>query len=260
MAILPMKICVLASGSKGNSTLLKCGENKILIDIGVSTRYIEKELKDLNIDPKTIKYIFLTHIHNDHIFGLKTFLKKYKPILFLSESMYYYLIKIMPINDYQIIEKFIEIDNIHINAIKLSHDSEEVNGYIFKYNNKELVYITDTGYINVRYHHELSNKDFYVIESNHDISMLMKGKYPNHLKRRIISDKGHLSNDDSIKYLNKFINTNTKGIMFIHMSESNNSEELILEAINRNLSNNPFKPSKIVISKQNEKTEMIEID
>jgi len=254
-----MKISVLASGSKGNVSLIKFNNLNILIDLGMSSKYVESKLKELEVNPKSINFVFLTHVHNDHIYGLKTYLKKHNPTLVLSESMYNYLKKIMPIKDYIIIDKFLDINSLNVTTIKLSHDSEEVLGYIFKENHKEIVYITDTGYINVKHHYELSNKDFYVMESNHDIEKFMNGTYPNHLKRRIISDKGHLSNEMTMKYLNKFIGPKTKGIIFIHMSESNNTEEKIINEMDLILKTNENFPNKIVISKQTDKTELIEI-
>ncbi len=121
------------------------------------------------------------------------------------------------------------------------------------------MYITDTGYINVKYHEKLKNKNLYIIESNHDIEKLMNGKYPYHLKQRILSDEGHLSNKDCSYYLKTFIGENTNNIILIHLSEENNTEELaynelkkVLEELNRN-------DIRIIISRQKERTELIEL-
>lgn len=254
-----MKVSVLASGSKGNSSIVMLKNTNILIDVGVSTKYIEKKLEEMEIKPSSIKYILLTHVHNDHIFGLKTFIKKYNPTLLLSDSMYLFLNKIMEISNYEIVENNFVLDTAKINIIKLSHDSEEVNGFIINEENIEMVYITDTGYINVRNHSLLKNKDLYVIESNHDIEMLMKGKYPNHLKRRILSDEGHLSNESSAKYLKKFIGEKTKVIVLIHMSDHNNNEQKIIETFD-NILKDALSKVKLIISKQDEKTELITFD
>ena len=109
-------------------------------------------------------------------------------------------------------------------------------GYIFEEDGHSLVYITDTGYINAKNHQKLSNKNMYILESNHDIDMLMNNpKYPYHLKQRILGDKGHLSNKDCSYYLSKFISENTKCIILAHLSEHNNTPSLALEELKKTL-------------------------
>ena len=114
---------------------------------------------------------------------------------------------------------------MHIIAIKTSHDAPDSRGYIIISGDDSIVYITDTGYINKKYFDILSNRNVYVMESNHDIEMLNNGSYPFNLRQRILSDKGHLSNYDSAKYLSSFIGNNTKCIILAHLSEDNNTEE-----------------------------------
>ena len=246
---------VLASGSKGNSTFLLVDDKVILIDVGMTCAYIEDNLKELNINK--IDFVILTHTHADHIGGLKVIIKKYNPVVYLSLKMYKELE--FKLNNYCLIDGDFNINDLHVEVFKTSHDVEESNGYIFNYNGKSIVYITDTGYINVKYHEKLKNKNIYIIESNHDIEKLMNGKYPYHLKQRILSDVGHLSNKDCSYYLKTFIGPNTNNIVLIHLSEENNTEELaynelnkILEEINRNDIN-------VIISKQKERTELIEL-
>ena len=121
---------------------------------------------------------------------------------------------------------------------------------------KSLVYITDTGYINRKILNNIVGKDCYIIESNHDEVMLMDGPYPRFLKERVISDKGHLSNITTAKYLKKIVGKNTKNIILAHRSETNNTEEKILEAIdNVELDKN----INIYIARQNEEGPLIEV-
>ena len=94
-----------------------------------------------------------------------------------------------------------DLEDMHIDVIKTSHDASESNGYVFTSKDSSLVYITDTGYINNKYFKKLYNKNMYIMESNHDVEMLMHGKYPAWLKKRVLSDKGHLSNKASSFYL-----------------------------------------------------------
>jgi len=255
-----MKISVLASGSKGNTSYLESGNNKLLIDCGMPLPYISSKLEELNVELQDITGIFLTHIHDDHILGLKPLLSKHPVTVYLSQIMYDELKLKIGLPNYVILDTFLKLDNLEVNILKMSHDSGDVNAFIFKEKEVEAVYITDTGYINARYHRQLQNKDIYIMESNHDINMLMNGSYPHHLKRRITSDKGHLSNIDSAIALSKFIGNKTKKIILIHLSENNNTKEIAKETLEKMLSDNNLNFKDIVISTQNEKTELIVVD
>lgn len=254
-----MKVCVLASGSKGNSTYIETEESKILIDLGPTTLYIEQKLKDLNINPKDITSILISHTHSDHVNGLKVFIKKYNPTLYLTKKMYEDLSKLFEIKKFQLIEKDFNLNDLNIKVIKTSHDASDSNGYIVEKNNKSVVYITDTGYINKKNHSKLQNKNIYIFESNHDVDMLMNGKYPYHLKQRILGDKGHLSNKDSSYYLSNFIGEDTKTIILSHLSQDNNTQELALNTLNETLKNNDKKIKNIIVATQNERTELVEV-
>ena len=254
-----MKLSVLASGSKGNSTYIETKENRILVDLGTSSLYVEKKLKKIGIDPHTINSIFLTHTHIDHISGLRVFLKKYQPTVFLTRKMYEELVTTINIPNYYLIEEDTVFHDLTIHVFKTSHDVSDSNGYIFESDGKSIVYITDTGYINRKYFDQLKNKNYYVMESNHDIELLMNGKYPYHLKQRILGDRGHLSNKDCAKYLSSFIGEQTEGVILIHLSHENNKEEVALQTLEETLERNNQHIDHIIISKQDENTELVEV-
>ena len=228
-----MKVCVLSSGSKGNSTLVITDKVKILIDLGTTTSYVENALNNLNVDVKEISHILITHSHVDHIKGLKVFIKRYNPVILVTEDMKNVLEKELGNFRYEYYEdKKAIIGDLTVNVIKTSHDAEESIGFVLINNNSSMVYITDTGYINQKYFKILSNNNLYVLESNHDIKMLMDGPYPYYLKQRVQGDKGHLSNKQASDYLCKFIGDNTRKIVFAHISEHNNSYEKVIETFN----------------------------
>lgn len=242
-----MRVKVLASGSKGNSTYVEYNNTKILIDIGMNNKYIVNELNKMNVNPRDIDAIIITHEHTDHVAGLKTFIKNYNTKVYISDK-----IKIdydIPNREY--IKDEFTIKDIEIKSIKTSHDVVSY-GYIIQ---DELVYITDTGYINEKYFSDLKNKKLYIMESNHDIEKLMTGPYPYHLKQRILSDKGHLSNETSSLYLSKLIGSNTKYVVLAHLSETNNTEELAYKEFNKKNKNY----NNLVIARQNESTELFNI-
>lgn len=254
-----MKACVLATGSRGNSTYIASLTTHLLVDLGTTSLYVEKQLKSANIDPKLIQAIVLTHTHVDHVNGIRVFMKKYHPTLYLTEKMYKELSKEFDIEKYQIINGDFDINDIHFRVFKTSHDAPDSNGYVIESNNRSIVYITDTGYINQKNHSLLKNKNLYIMESNHDVKMLMDGKYPYQVKQRILGDKGHLSNKDSAFYLSKFIGNDTKTIVLIHLSHDNNDPSIALDTLKKELKNNDINFSNILISSQIERTDVIEV-
>ena len=250
-----MKVCVLASGSKGNVTYIETEKTKSLIDIGMSCAYIEKNLKDIGVDPKEIQRIFITHAHSDHTNGLRVFLKKYNPTIYLTEPMEEEIDLIIDNTFY--ITKDEEIEDLLVRPIKTSHDAKDSNGYVFISNDKSLMYMTDTGYINVRNFNKLKDHDMYVLESNHDIEMLMKGPYPYHLKQRILGDKGHLSNKDTAYYLSEFTTEKTKKVVLAHLSEHNNTPDKALESYYKAYKKANKKAPTVEVAKQKERLEVV---
>lgn len=255
-----MKISVLASGSKGNSCFVETKDKCFLIDLGTSSAYVEKQLETLGKSGKDIKGIFITHTHADHINGLRVFIKKFHPTVYLTQKMYNELTELFTIPDYCIIQKELNIDDLNIIAIATSHDADDSVGYIFEEDNHSLVYITDTGYINIKNHKKLSNRNVYVLESNHDVELLMNNDhYPYHLKQRILGDKGHLSNEDSAYYLTQFMGDNTKTIVLAHLSEHNNTKDIALKTLKQVFEDHDKHCEQVVVATQKERTELIEV-
>ncbi len=248
-----MKVVVLASGSKGNVTYVEDNDTRILIDVGKSCSYIEEKLHSIDVDPNSIDAILITHTHIDHINGIRTFYKKYNPIIYIMPKMLPTLSEFLDEFNHQYFTETTKIKNIDVKIIKTSHDAEDSVGFLV---GNELVYITDTGYVNNRYLPALSNKSIYVMESNHDIEMLYGGRYPYHLKKRIASDIGHLSNIDSANYLSQMIGNRTRHIVLAHLSEENNTKDKALETL---LNTIEKKDVNIIIADQNERTQVIEI-
>lgn len=244
-----MKFSVLTSGSKGNSTLVSVSGINILIDAGTNCLYLEQNLKELGFDPGSISYILITHTHVDHISALKVFSKKYDVKIIMTSPMHE---ELPYVNNYVYIDKFIDINDVRIEVVKLSHDSSDSVSYIVSSNDKSLVYLTDTGYINKKNLKFLKNHSAYIFESNHDIEMLMNSARPHHIKMRILGDKGHLSNEDAASYLNELKGAKTKIVVLAHLSHEANTPEAAIIAHSK-------LQLPLVIAKQNERTELIEI-
>ena len=232
-----MRAIILGSGSKGNSTLLIGNNKKILIDVGFSYPKMLMNLKEYNVSPKDIDAILITHTHTDHIGGLSTFIKKNNTIVYSNNKMYSELIKTVPEELINIMDDEYSIGEFNVTCIHTSHDAVGSVGFIINDDNSNLVYVTDTGYINKSYLKKMVNKNVYIFESNHDINMLMTGPYPYVLKQRVLSDKGHLSNELAGNYLKDLVGDNTKKIILAHLSEINNTPDIALATV-KNIINN----------------------
>lgn len=250
-----MRVIVLSSGSKGNTTFVECGETKILIDMGNSCKYVTDKLKGIGVNAEEIDAIFITHTHIDHIKGLKVFCKKYNTLTYFTDKM---RDELAYIDNYKYIDSDrIQFKDLIINVIKTSHDTADSVGYVIEGDNKSLVYITDTGYINNNYFSLLSNREVYIMESNHDIEMLNNSRYSFSLRQRILGDKGHLSNYDCSRYLSNFIGDKTKCIVLAHLSEENNTKELAYDTLMERLNESELEVERIVIAMQDKETEEI---
>ena len=255
-----MKICVLASGSEGNSTYIETKTHKILIDLGMNLKYIKSKLEELEVSPDEIDTILISHVHKDHIGGLETFIKKYKPNLYMSKIMVSELLEDNIIKTYPNLIYFdtdFYIDNLKIELIKTSHDTKDSRGFIITEDEKSVVQITDTGYLNQRFFNKLKDKDVYLFESNHDVEMLINGKYPKWLKDRVVGPYGHLSNKDASFYLTKLVGDNTKKIVLMHLSKENNNPDTAISTIHEIFDEYNVKFDDITYAKQREKSGVI---
>lgn len=255
-----MKVCVLASGSKGNATYIENNNHKILIDIGITYKDLEKRLNEINIDPKDIDTVLITHAHSDHVKGLGVFYNKVKPNIFMTSKTYSEITERVRnmIKEYTELPDKFNIDSINITTFMLSHDVE-CHGYILEDESKSIVYITDTGYLNQKYYPLLSNKNLYIFESNHDPAMNMKSKKPKQLRDRVISDYGHLSNNQASYALSKIVGNDTSYILLAHLSEDDNTEELALKTLNETFTKNNITVGYIKTAYQKVISDLIEL-
>lgn len=254
-----MRCCVLASGSKGNVTYIETKNHRILLDMGKNKKYIVDALKQIGVEASSIDIILISHLHSDHISALETFIKKIKPLVCMPEEMF---LEIDNIKNYEHIKFYddeIILDDLKIYAIKSSHDATASRNFIFESEGHSIVQITDTGYIKSKYFKLLKNRDVYFLESNHDVEMLTHGPYPEWLKRRVLSDEGHLSNQAAGFYLSKLIGDNTKKVLLMHLSEVNNSEDIALNTVRDVLSEYKIDFSDIKCAEQDKISEVISL-
>lgn len=254
-----MLVSILASGSKGNCTYVETNDIKLLIDVGMNTKYITERLNELGVQPEEIDAIVMTHTHGDHTVALKVFAKKYTPQIVLTEGMLEDLDFLKDYGNLLVTEGAVVYGQTKIEPFKTSHDSTDPRGYLIEDGESSVVYMTDTGYLNQRYFEKLKNKNVYIIEANHDVEMLINGPYPKETKSRILSDVGHLSNNAAGFYLSKLIGPDTKKVYLAHLSETNNTEEEALKTVRKTLAEYEIDFDDIEVAKQREKTKEIKI-
>lgn len=215
-----MEFALLASGSKGNSFFLQSGETKILIDCGTTKKYLVNALRECHTEIQDLDALVITHDHSDHVSQIRHFkdLDIYSPV------------EIPDIDTFRVrpLQKF-SIHDFVFTPIALSHDALNTTGYIIEDGVEKLVYVTDTGYVNGRYLSLMKGADWIIMESNHDVDMLMHTSRPQFLKMRIYGDDGHLNNEDCADILNQIVTENTKVIVLAHLSEQANTRELALK-------------------------------
>jgi phosphoribosyl 1,2-cyclic phosphodiesterase len=215
-----LKFYSLASGSKGNVFLIFNGEKYLQIDCGMTRKYIFQQYENIGISIDDISSILITHKHSDHIKQLNTYKNK-NIYSFANIEMFEYQ-KLIPFKEYS-------IDDYQVVGLPLSHDSENTMGFVISYKNEKLVYITDTGYLKEDYYSILEDADYVVLESNHDVKMLMGTSRPWMTKQRIASDNGHLCNEDCAIILSNIVGKKTKLVCLAHISEEANTKDKALK-------------------------------
>ncbi|MGM0379878.1 MAG: MBL fold metallo-hydrolase [Bacillota bacterium] len=232
-----LEFCSLASGSKGNSQFISTKNSSLLIDAGMSGKYIENALKSIDKKISEIKGILVTHEHTDHISGVGVLMRRYNFPLYITKNTFGEIkdkigkIDMEKVNFIKKNEKF-KINDLTIEPYEISHDAIEPLGFIINYRNKKISLATDLGHAPNKLIKKIKDCDLLFIESNHDESMLESGKYPYFLKRRVLSNHGHLSNDAAGSVIKEVIkHGRVKNILLAHLSKENNFPELAFQTV-----------------------------
>ncbi len=264
-----MRLASLSSGSSGNSIYVGSDTTHILVDTGCSKKRIEEGLSKLDLGLSDIDAIFVTHEHSDHIAGLKTILKKYDIPVFatkgtitgIRESDKKQEMTSAEFNEIRADEK-LTVKDLTINPMTIMHDALEPVGYRISCGKSRLGIATDLGCYDDYTVDCLRGMDAVLIEANHDVRMLQAGPYPYYLKKRILGERGHLSNEKSGELLCKILHDNLKGILLGHLSKENNLPELAYETvrIEIEMGNNPYHGGDfpIMVAKRNELSQVLE--
>lgn len=230
------RFTTLYSGSSGNCALFEEDGRALLIDMGRSARSTKTALASLGVEPDALGGILVTHEHSDHVAGLNVFLKHHRVPVYASERTLAELTRqnlvpetatLIPIDG-----ETVDIAGFGVSAFPTSHDAVDCHGFrIESAKGRTLAIATDLGYVSDEVMANLYLADVVALESNYDVNMLMTGKYPYFLKRRIASKNGHLCNEESAAAVTKLVTSGCKRVHLCHLSKENNLPELAMQSV-----------------------------
>lgn len=231
-----IKFCSLYSGGSGNCIFICSGKTKILIDAGLSGKRIIEALHSIGENPMELSAVLITHEHIDHTKGVGILSRKFNIPVYANESTWNAMEwEIGPVNQqnkmYFNTGSEFEIGPIGVKAFPIPHDAAEPVGYNFYIGDKKITLATDIGHITNSLLKNLEASDLLFLESNHDIEMLKVGPYPWPLKKRIMGEDGHLSNDMAGKVIAYFAEQGMRRFVLAHLSKENNFPELAYQTV-----------------------------
>lgn len=236
-----LKFCSLYSGSSGNCQYIKTENATILVDAGLSGKKIQQEIVNIGEDAKKIDAIFITHEHTDHVQGAGIMSRRLNVPIYANEktweAMSPYIGDIKSEN-IKILSECAEIGDLVIKPFDISHDAAHPVGYNIFYKNKKISLVTDTGCTNELIVKSIMDSDLLLVESNHDEDMVLIGPYPWSLKRRVLGEFGHMSNDTAGSLISKVVKRGTEIVLLGHLSKENNFPELAYKTVENILKEN----------------------
>ena len=226
-----LRVAVLASGSKGNSTLIASARTRILVDCGLSCREIFRRLHDAGEDPHKLDAILISHEHSDHIGGLPVIARKTGATVFMTGAANDAWGRACDDSDLDRLELFsagrrITVGDIEVMPFTVPHDAADPVAFVFRAEGVKAGIVTDLGYIPASVREHVRGCDLLMIESNHDLEMLRGGPYPWVVKQRVMSRVGHLSNDALAEFFANDYDGHATFVVLAHLSEQNNHPEI----------------------------------
>lgn len=238
-----MEFHILASGSKGNSAFIYDNHVGILIDCGISRKQLLYRLDCVGFKEEDIDYVLLTHDHYDHNKNISIFDQSK---VYCGENC------IKGISESQILQPYqpVTFSHYQITPLSISHDATSPLAFVINGVQERLLYMTDTGYVSQKNREYIQDLEYYIIESNHDIEMLMATNRPIFLKRRILDDTGHLDNVYSANLMADVLGGNTREIVLAHLSEEANTKEKALQTYYEIFNNHEIQFDNIKVASQ----------
>lgn len=228
-----MKVCSLASSSKGNCTIVYSEDEIMLVDMGITLKDLEEKLNILKLDINKVIGVILSHEHTDHTKGVSALTKKYHVPIYCHFDAYDGVLRKAKLDGSSVIRfsfAGFNVGNFSIEPFRVSHDVHCVGFNIYEKSNKISI-VTDLGYTTKDIVEKLYDSRLVILEANHDEQMVINGPYPPVLKARILGRQGHLSNINSAKVVVDIAQHNVKQVLFAHLSEENNTPDICYQTI-----------------------------
>lgn len=246
-----MKFSVLASGSTGNALYVETEETRILVDAGLSGKQMEAICQSAGIDISQVDAIMVSHEHSDHIKGVGVLARRYRLPVYTNQATWKEMEPLIGRLDEQqkkILStgEVLQLGDLRVETFGISHDAAEPMGFCFFQGDVKLSLVTDLGYVSDKIKEKIVDSHAYIFESNHDVEMLRMCDYPWNIKRRILSDTGHLSNESCAEALCDILNGKEEKIYLSHLSQDNNMTELARMTVTNILEESGLKVGKEV--------------
>ncbi len=259
---MPLFFQVLASGSKGNSILVCSPKTRILMDAGLSGRELARRLEKTPVNGHQLDALVLSHEHSDHVHGAGILSRRFGLPVYLSEgtldSLPPQIGRLAQHEIFQVGTSF-RIGDLSLQSFSISHDAREPSGFVIEHDGVKLGVCTDLGVATQLVKTRLKGCHGLIIEANHDVDRLINGPYPWHLKQRIRSRHGHLSNSDTCELLKTLHHECLHSVVFAHLSEINNLPELVMEASSELTEDPAWENVGFEIGKQHEVARSVEL-
>ena len=258
-----VSITVLASGSKGNSTVVSSSSTRLLVDIGLSCKETCRRLVACGEDPSSLDAILITHEHSDHVSGMYVMAKKFKIPVYMTGATHHAWsrwardsrgnkVSVPALETFESGRGFV-VGDIEVMPFTIPHDAADPVGFTFTTEGVKLGVCTDLGYVPASVRRHLRGCDGLMIESNHDLEMLRGGPYPWSIKQRVMSRVGHLSNDALAEFLTSDYDGDAAFVILAHLSEQNNHPEIAKVAAERALgTRQSLLRNKLMLASQSE--------
>ncbi|AAR35005.2 metal-dependent hydrolase, beta-lactamase superfamily [Geobacter sulfurreducens PCA] len=256
-----VRVCLLASGSKGNSLFIETGESRILIDAGLSARELVRRLSLIGVDAAQLDALFISHEHTDHVRGAGVLARKYRIPVHVSYPTHREIsgqIHGVYVTEFESGYSFTFRDLL-VDPFRITHDACDPVGFTVESREGKVGIATDLGTATRLVADKLAGCRALVVESNHDEGMLMDGPYPWHLKQRIKSRHGHLSNNDTAALLAEVINPGLEGLFLAHLSEVNNDPVMARQVTASFLAGQNICSPRLVVGDQYRPSELLNI-
>lgn len=240
-SIIPVRVCLLASGSRGNATLVEADGCRLLIDAGLSAREIDRRLREIDLCADDLDAVLVTHEHHDHVTGIGPLARRHKLPVYIVPETAAAISRLGAIADLRYFsagERF-TLGKLEISSFSTTHDAVDPVGFIIDSSEGRIGYATDLGLVTRLVVHRLERSRILILESNHDEQMLQDGPYPWPLKQRIQGRLGHLSNRNTAELVQRLAWDGLEAVFLAHLSDENNHPDLAHQEISQSLTDMP---------------------